>query len=146
MRCGIKETKKETKKSVPSNAGPVIPKWILLAEDNKTIQKLVFRFLKYIGFEVATASNGFEALALFQEKYFDLVLTDYQMPVMDGLRLAGHIKGRSPGTPVIMMTGSDREIVRQKMDKEAVEFVIFKPFKLQDLQRTVSEALASRVL
>ena len=131
---------------MPSNAGPVIPKWILLAEDNKTIQKLVFRFLKYIGFEVATASNGFEALALFQEKYFDLVLTDYQMPVMDGLRLAGHIKGRSPGTPVIMMTGSDREIVRQKMDKEAVEFVIFKPFKLQDLQRTVSEALASRVL
>jgi CheY-like chemotaxis protein len=146
VRCGIKETKKETKKSVPSNAGPVIPKWILLAEDNKTIQKLVFRFLKYIGFEVATASNGFEALALFQEKYFDLVLTDYQMPVMDGLRLAGHIKGRSPGTPVIMMTGSDREIVRQKMDKEAVEFVIFKPFKLQDLQRTVSEAFASRVL
>ena len=140
----MKEIKKETKKSVPSNTGQAIPKRILLAEDNKTIQKMVSRFLKYIGFEMAVASNGFEALAVFQENYFDLVLTDFQMPVMDGFGLAAHIKERSPDTPVIMMTGSDMGIVRQKMEKGAVESIIFKPFKLEDLQRTVSGALASR--
>ena len=140
----MKELNEETKKAVSSNTGQAIPKRILLTEDNKTIQEMVSRFLKYIGFEVAVASDGFEALATFQENYFDLVLTDFQMPVMDGFGLAAHIKERSPDTPVIMMTGSDMEIVRQKMDKGAVESIIFKPFKLQDLQRTVSGALASR--
>jgi CheY-like chemotaxis protein len=115
-----------------------------MAEDNKMIQNLVSRFLKYMGFEVALADNGAEALAVFQESYFDLVLTDFQMPVMDGFSLAGHIKARSPGTPVILLTGSDRETVLQKMEKGPVDSVIFKPFELQELQRTVQGALASR--
>jgi CheY-like chemotaxis protein len=118
-------------------------KRILLAEDNKHIQDAIFRFLNYIGFEVTRASNGIEALAVFQENYFDLVLTDFQMPLMDGFSLADNIKERSPRTTVIMMTGSDRGIVRRKMDKGTVEFVIFKPFKMQDLQRIVLEALTS---
>lgn len=142
----MKGIKKETKKPVSSNTGQAIPKRILLAEDNKTIQEMVSRFLKNIGFEVAVASDGFEALAAFQENYFDLVLTDFQMPGMHGFGLAAHIKEKSPGTPVIMMTGSDREIARQKMEKATVESIIFKPFQLQDLQRTVSGALASREL
>ena len=95
---------------------------------------------------MAVTSDGFEALAVFQENTFDLVLTDFQMPVMDGFGLAAHIKERSPDTPVIMMTGSDKVLVRQNMKNGAVESIIFKPFKLEDLQRTVSGALASREL
>lgn len=55
----MKGIKKETKKPVSSNTGQAIPKRILLAEDNKTIQEMVSRFLKNIGFEVAVASDGF---------------------------------------------------------------------------------------
>jgi CheY-like chemotaxis protein len=131
-------------KAVSENIGQAVSRRILMAEDNQTIQNMVSRFLKYMGFEVALAGNGAEALAVFQESYFDLVLSDFQMPVMDGFSLAGHIKARSPGTPVILMTGSDKETVRQKMEKGPADFVIFKPFKLEDLQRTVLGALASR--
>jgi CheY-like chemotaxis protein len=66
------------------------------------------------------------------------------MPAMDGLSLASHIKERSPSTPVILLTGSDGETVRKKMERAPVDSVIFKPFRLEDLQRTVQGALTSR--
>ena len=63
------------------------------------------------------------------------------MTFMDGFTLAGHIKEKSPCTPVIMLTASDGEIIRQKMEKGFVDHVIFKPFKLKDLQITIDAAL-----
>jgi CheY-like chemotaxis protein len=134
----------DTKKSVFSNTARAIPRRILVADDDKSIQKLVSKFLAFMGFEVALAGNGIEALAAFLESSFDLVLTDLQMPAMDGLSLAGHIKARSPSTPVILLTGSDRETVRKQVKRAPVDSVIFKPFRLEDLQRTVQGALASR--
>ncbi len=110
----------------------------------RAIRDVVSEFLEFMGFEVALAGNGIEALAVFLESSFDLVLTDLQMPVMDGLSLASHIKERSPSTPVILLTGSDRETVRKKVERAPVDSVIFKPFRLEDLQRTVQGALASR--
>jgi CheY-like chemotaxis protein len=138
------ETRKETKKSVFSNTTQARPRRILVADNDKSIQKLVSKILAFMGFEVALAGNGIEALAIFLESSFDLVLTDFQMPAMDGLSLAGHIKERSPSTPVILLTGSDRETVRRKVQRTPVDSVIFKPFRLDDLQRTVQGALASR--
>jgi len=82
------ETKKETKKSVSSNAGKAISRRILVAEDNKAIRDVVTWFLEFLGFEVALAGNGIEALAVFLESTFDLVLTDLEMPIMDGWNLA----------------------------------------------------------
>lgn len=138
------ETKKEAKQPVSSKAGQVIPKRILVADDNKAIRDVVSQLLEFIGYEVALAINGIEALAVFLESTFDLVLTDLEMPAMDGLSLAGHIKERSPSTPVILLTGSDRETVLKKVERGPVDSVIFKPFSLEDLQRTVQGALASR--
>jgi CheY-like chemotaxis protein len=138
------ETRKKTKKSVSSNTAPAISRRILVADDDKSIQDVVSRLLEIMGFEVALAGNGIEALAVFLGSSFDLVLTDLQMPAMDGLSLARHIKERSPSTPVILLTGSDRETVRKKVERAPVDSVIFKPFGLKDLQRTVQGALASR--
>ena len=138
------KTMQEAKKSISANAGQVIPKRILVAEDNKAIRDAVSGFLEFIGYEVALAINGIEALAVFLENSFDLVLTDFEMPAMDGLSLAGHIKARSPSTPVILLTGADRETVLKKVEKGPVDSVIFKPFILKDLQTTVEGALVSR--
>lgn len=130
-------------KSASATAGQAIHRRILLAEDNKVIKDLVSRFLEQMGFVVVTAENGIEALAIFEEGYFDLVLTDYQMPVMDGFCLAGRVKERSPSTPVILLTGSDKVTVLQKMESGSVDSVVFKPFELEDLQRTIQGALTS---
>jgi two-component system capsular synthesis sensor histidine kinase RcsC len=142
-RCGMGETKKETKNFVSSNAAQAMSTHILVAEDNKAIQDVVFRILDFMGFEVALAGNGVEALSLFLANPFDLVLTDLEMPIMDGWRLTHCIKERSPNTPVVLMTGGDRETVWKKVERGPVDSVLFKPFSLEDLQRTVQGALAS---
>jgi CheY-like chemotaxis protein len=139
----MKEKGKVAKESVFEHVVQPIPKRILLADDNKTIRDMVSSFLKFLGYEVTLACNGIEALAAFLEHSFDLVLTDLEMPTMDGLSLAGHIKERSPSTPVILLTGADRETVRKKVEKGPFDSVIFKPFMLADLQRSVQGALAS---
>jgi CheY-like chemotaxis protein len=115
-----------------------------VAEDNKAIRDLVSRILDFMGFEVALAGNGVEALALFIDSSFDLVLTDLEMPMMDGWGLTHCIKARSPNTPVVLMTGADRDTVRKKVERGPVDSVIFKPFRLEDLQRTVQGALDPR--
>jgi uncharacterized protein YjbJ (UPF0337 family) len=81
---GMGETKKEAKDSAAPNVGQAISGRILVAEDNKAIKDIVSRFLEFIGFEVALAGNGLEALSLFLKTSFDLVLTDLDMPFMDG--------------------------------------------------------------
>jgi len=137
------EPKKEMKKSA-SNAGQAVSRRILVAEDNNATKEIVARFLKFIGVEVALACNGIEALAVFLKNSFDLVLTDLEMPIMDGLGLTHCIKERSPNTPVVLMTGADRETVLKKVERGLVDSVIFKPFGLEDLQRTVQGALKLR--
>jgi CheY-like chemotaxis protein len=138
------ETMNKTQKSVSSNTAQAISRRILVADDDRIIQDLVSRLLEIMGFEVALAGDGIEALAVFLESSFDLVLTDLQMPAMDGLSLARHIKARSPGTPVILLTGSERETVRKQVERAPVDSIIFKPIRLEDLQKTVQGALASR--
>ena len=138
------ETKKKTNNSASSNARQAISGRILVVEDNKNIQDVVSRILDFMGFEVALAGNGVEALSLFLKNSFDLVLTDLEMPIMDGWSLTHCIKERSPNTPVVLMTAGDRETVRKEVGRGPVDSVIFKPFRLEDLQRTVEGALASR--
>ena len=138
------ETEKETNKSVSSNAGQAISRRILVAEDNKTIQDIVSRILDFMGFEVALAGNGVEALSLFLENSFDLVLTDLEMPIMDGWSLTHCIKERSPNTPVVLMTGADRETVLKKVKNAPIDSVIFKPFLINDFQSTVQRVLEPR--
>ena len=140
----MEDTEKETKESVSSITGKIKSKRILVADDNEAIRKLVSRFLEFLGFEVVLACNGIEALAVFLESPFDLVLTDFEMPTMDGLSLAGHIKENSPGTPVILLTGSNRATVQKKVERRPIDSVIFKPFILEDLQSAVQETLALR--
>ena len=54
------------------------------------------------------ASNGQEAVKKFSHEKFDIVVLDFQMPVMDGLEAARHITGRAPGTPILMVTSTRR--------------------------------------
>ena len=136
------ETKKETKEPASSIEGQTISMRILVAEDDKSLRDVVSEILDFMGFEVALAANGLEALAAFLDRSFDLVLTDLEMPIMDGWRLTQSIKERSPDTPVVWMTGANRGAVLKKMEREPVASVLFKPFRVKDLQNTVTGALA----
>lgn len=119
-----------------------LSKSILIVDDNQAIQTVVSNFLEFLGFEVNLAANGIEALNRFINRSFDLVLTDINMPVMNGWDLARSIKKQSPKTPVILMTGEDREAVLLEMRNENIDHVIFKPFSLNNLYKTLQKVMA----
>ena len=113
---------------------------LLVVEDNKSVQDILSVILRSMGFEVALAKNGLEAFTLFVESTFDVVLTDLQMPIMDGSRLAHLIKEISPQTRVILLTGADMATVKEKVESGLLDSVMFKPFKIDDLQNAVQGA------
>jgi len=81
---------------------------VLCVDDDAGIRELYQALLGRNGYQVIAASNGRNALRLFhsKEKVIDAVILDYEMPGMNGLELAVHLKGRQPTLPVIMISGS----------------------------------------
>jgi CheY-like chemotaxis protein len=78
---------------------------ILLVDDNAhglTARRAV---LEELGHKIVTASNGADALELFSESKFDLVITDYKMPRMDGLELIKRLRKHSPQVPIVLVSG-----------------------------------------
>jgi two-component system, NtrC family, response regulator PilR len=137
----MEQTKDTKKESVCTNPGQRAKRRILVVEDNRSVRDILSVILHSMGFEVALAKNGLEALTAFMESAFDVVLTDLQMPIMDGSKLAHLIKVMSPETPVILLTGTDVETVKEKVKTGPVDSLIFKPFKVDDLQNTLQGAL-----
>jgi CheY-like chemotaxis protein len=91
---------------------------------------------------VLSASSGDEALAAIQKETPDLVLTDLQMPDMDGLRLVEEIRSRYPFLPVVLMTGQGSEdIAIQALQRGAASYVPKKNLA-HDLLETVEDVLA----
>jgi len=114
---------------------------ILVVDDNQGIRTCLSALLSMMGFQVTQAADGDEALDLISKKKFGVVFTDFEMPGMDGFTLASNIKISSPKTSVIMMTGSDQRVVQEKMRNGCVDSVLFKPFKVEDIDESVQGAL-----
>ena len=82
---------------------------VLVVDDSPLDLKLAARLLEEIGFNVRTAENGETALERLSEGPSDVVLSDVQMPRMDGLELVSAMGNRYPMIPVIIMTGGGCE-------------------------------------
>ena len=114
---------------------------ILVVDDEQNIRHVLSMMISFIGFEVDVAENGDQALHALLKSKFDLVLTDFNMPGMDGFTLAYHIKEISPETPVILVTGEDREQIFKKKEESSVDSILFKPVRLQDVQKILQNML-----
>ena len=104
-------------------------KRILIVDDDYAIRNILTRFLLIQGFEVKTAENGLEALEIFTENHFDAVLTDFQMPGMDGIKLAHQIRKYDPKKLIIMMTSN----MMSRQEEGLVDHVVEKPFELTEI-------------
>ena len=78
---------------------------IMVVDDNKDIRESFHLILLAEGYEVVTVEQGLQALARLEEGPFDLVLTDLEMPGMNGLELLSNIKTIAPQTAVVVVTG-----------------------------------------
>ena len=118
------------------------PKSKILVVDNEAApRQAITNVLKEAGYKVVNANNGLEALEIFKESKFDLVITGIKMPKMDGVTLLGHLKRIAPQTPVIVLTAcAPLETKRDAMQMGAHAYLI-KPFDKEELLSTVKNAL-----
>ncbi|MFN8635928.1 MAG: response regulator [Chloroflexota bacterium] len=114
---------------------------VLFADDEAGLASIVQRLLLLEGFDVTTCTSGEEALAAFDPERHDLVLTDYGMPDLTGLQVAAAVKRRSPGTPVVLVTGWGSDL-DSSSPPPGIHSVIGKPFRLATLVEAVKAALA----
>jgi CheY-like chemotaxis protein len=113
-------------------------KTILLVDDDCDAQLITKWFLGYVGYVVHAFSNAEEALAQFDPKIHDLVVTDNSMPRMTGAEMAHIIKLRSPSTPVLMYTGAP------PADQSCMDALVQRPASLPVLKDAIDKLLAAR--
>ncbi len=120
-------------------ASPALPpKKILLVDENTAVADATAGLLTKAGHTVTVAYSGREALRRFGEEEFDLVLSDLGMPEMDGWEVARAVKALRPWVPVILATGWAFEIDESTARAEGVDFVLRKPFRLEELLRAIA--------
>jgi len=119
---------------------------ILVVDDERAaiflVQQIFRKEVRDESYELSFVANGAEALDLLErDPDFHLVLTDINMPRMDGLTMLGHIREAYPEIRVIMVTAySDMDKIRRSMRSGAYDYLI-KPIDPLDLKDTVGQAL-----
>lgn len=108
---------------------------VLVVDDESFIINLLTNGLVEEGFEVVTASNGFEAILAVEEQQPDIVITDIMMPRLTGLDFLKALKN-NPATakvPVLLISAMDQaNIVQQGLEMGAVDYIT-KPFKISEI-------------
>lgn len=110
---------------------------ILVVEDEQNVRDLVATMLRMLDYDVITCSNGQEALEQSKKQSFDLFLVDMILPRIGGLELLEQLKGQSPSTRTLLMTGYGSTIDPD----ESSTHVIPKPFDIETLARAIRNAL-----
>ena len=123
-----------------------VPPGILVVDDEPAIRDLLCEGLKGQGYHCDVAANGLEALDHLKREQFSLVLSDIDMPTMDGVRLLQNVKEAHPDIEVVMITGVvDVEVALRAMRMGANDYLT-KPFNLEEVRLTVEKALEKRRL
>src|SRR5437588_5368971 len=117
---------------------------ILVVDDEPFVCDAVKMMLSFDGHVVETASSGSEALGMFEKGKFDIVITDFSMPVMKGDELAAEIKARVPGQPVVMITAYAEMLQASRNPLTGVDLVIGKPFLLENLREAIAKVTPKR--
>ena len=117
---------------------------ILIAENELALREFIARGLAQRGYEVAMAQDGSDAVDLLTKQKFDLLLTDIDMPIMDGIALALLVGKDYPKTRIVIMSGHEHQLERAQGLSDLVHKVVSKPFTIAAICTVVEEALAKK--
>ncbi len=117
---------------------------VLVIDDDPAVTSLLKRGLSYERFDVDTAGNGEEGLAIARERYPDLVILDVMMPGMDGLEVLRRLRAADEQLPVIMLTARDASTDEVRGFREGADDYVVKPFTFDVLLARVRALLRRR--
>jgi DNA-binding NtrC family response regulator len=120
-------------------------KKILVVDDEAGIRRLLFELLSNKGFRVTLAKDGKDSLAQMRNRRFDLLITDINMPRLDGIELLRRMKKEGRRERVIVMTGSSMNKAHFGKDTPDVFTMLQKPFHMNNFLDTVTSVLSQPV-
>jgi len=115
----------------------ISPKRILVVDDAPIVAETIQTMLSQCGHQVETSKDGQEALSKVRSGKYDLVITDYDMPRMNGLELAQSIKKRTAGQLVLLLTAYAFSIAAKHTPPLPVDLVLEKPVSLREFQEAL---------
>jgi CheY-like chemotaxis protein len=110
------------------------PKRVLVVDDTTDVAEFLQAMLLQLGHQVELATDGKAALREFEAAKYDLVITDYLMPEMNGVELARAMRRLKPGQLILMMTGSSLPLEAQVEPGLCADFILRKPFSITEFQ------------
>lgn len=114
---------------------------ILVVDDEPMMREVLVRYLNLKGFSTTEAQNGEQALNLFQDRPFDLIISDLRMPGMDGLKLLHAVKGINPRVPIVFISGYGDVPTVVECLKAGAENFLAKPLEMDILGKVVLQSL-----
>jgi len=117
-------------------------KRILVVDDHKEVRGLLSKFFLSSGYEVDTAEDGEAAMKKMKGKGYDLVVTDYMMPKMDGIDLLKKLRMENPRLSILMMSGSG--VGEGFFRQSGADAFLTKPLDLSSLKVLVEKILNSK--
>jgi two-component system, chemotaxis family, chemotaxis protein CheY len=121
-----------------------VSKKILITEDSPTMRAMIRATIEALGdFDIFEAPNGFEALRILPQESFDLVITDINMPDINGLELVSFVKNNAQyrAIPLVIVSTEGSERDREKGLKLGADAYLVKPFSPEDLQKLILDFL-----
>jgi YesN/AraC family two-component response regulator len=119
---------------------------VLLVDDDSDILDLLAEIISERGFHAIKANNGKAGLDLLMKEKPCLVLTDIQMPKMDGVTLAKAVKSMNKNTPVILISGQYPNLMADKMShKFECDHILYKPFSKSDVIESIHLFLPDQI-
>jgi CheY-like chemotaxis protein len=115
-------------------------KRILLVDDEASVRESFRALLQIDDHTITEAKNGAEALDLFTKGQFDLVMTDFEMPVMKGNELAVRIKKLAPKQPILMIIAYGKKLGDSE---NPVDSILNKPLTLDELREAIATLLSN---
>lgn len=118
----------------------------LVADDSPIYRELVGTLLGEAGFVCTVVSDGEDLIALGSRSHFDLIVTDLNMEVVDGLTAVSRVRGTQgpcASTPVIVVSGEDQARFSEPLLRLGVEEFLEKPFTVAGLEAAVARALSA---
>jgi len=115
---------------------------VLVIDDQRMILDLLASMFSNLGHSTEVAETGLEGIAKFNQNAFDLVITDLGLLDISGFEVSQKIKERNPEVPIVMITGWGANFDQEQLKKAGVDYILAKPFKLEQLTEVVEKITA----
>jgi two-component system, cell cycle response regulator DivK len=120
-------------------------KKVLIAEDSSVIQNLTKKILQFQNFEIHSAKNGQKVIEMIKNEKFDIILMDINMPIMDGMECAKHIRsqeGEISKIPIVAITGNAKNYSEDQFKDAGIDEILYKPLDFDVLVEVVKKHTA----